>query len=130
MEDGSRGGCPRKCAGARLTLQIYHRRLVNARLTLIGRARRSIGRIGRAGGPGRLPASQTTLHSAPHHRSGSALHACAVNGGAGADDRSIHPVTTTCMSQYYWAPDVILHFVIARIVIELPGHAASIDSHS
>jgi hypothetical protein len=30
---------------------IYHGRLVNARLTLIGRARRSIGCIGRAGGP-------------------------------------------------------------------------------
>jgi hypothetical protein len=30
---------------------IYHGRSVNARLTLIGRARRSIGRIRRAGGP-------------------------------------------------------------------------------
>jgi hypothetical protein len=40
---------------------IYHGRSVNARLTLIGRARRSIGRIGRAGGLGGRPAPQTTL---------------------------------------------------------------------
>jgi hypothetical protein len=40
---------------------IYHGQSVNARLTLIGRARRSIGRIRRAGGlDGRL-APQTTL---------------------------------------------------------------------
>jgi hypothetical protein len=51
VEDGSRGGCPRKCAGACLTLQIYHGRSVNARLTLIGQAQRSIECIGRAGGP-------------------------------------------------------------------------------
>jgi hypothetical protein len=38
VEDGSRGGYPRKCTCARLTLQIYHGRSVNARLTLIGRA--------------------------------------------------------------------------------------------
>jgi hypothetical protein len=34
---------------------------VNARLTLTGRARRSIGHTGRAGGQGRRPAPQTTL---------------------------------------------------------------------
>jgi hypothetical protein len=45
------GGYPRKCAGARLTLQIYHGRIVNAHLTLIGWARRSIGRIERAARP-------------------------------------------------------------------------------
>jgi hypothetical protein len=61
VEDGSRGGCPRKCIGARLTLQIYHGRSVNARLTLIRRARRSIGHIRRAGGLGGRPAPQTTL---------------------------------------------------------------------
>jgi hypothetical protein len=49
---------PWKCAGARLTLQIYHGQSVNARLTLIGRVQRSIGHIGR-------PAPQTTLHSWP-----------------------------------------------------------------
>jgi hypothetical protein len=51
VEDGSRGGCPWKCVGAHLTLQIYHGRSVNAHLTLIGRARRSIGRIRRAARP-------------------------------------------------------------------------------
>jgi hypothetical protein len=41
-----------------LTLQIYHGRSVNARLTFIGRAQRSIGRIGQAGGlPHRQPGS-------------------------------------------------------------------------
>jgi hypothetical protein len=43
---------------------IYHGRSVNARLILIGRVRRSIGRIGRAGGLGGRPAPQTTLKSA------------------------------------------------------------------
>jgi hypothetical protein len=40
---------------------IYHGLSVNARLTLIRRAQRSIGRIGRAGGLGGRPAPQTTL---------------------------------------------------------------------
>jgi hypothetical protein len=40
---------------------IYHGRSVNAHLILIERARRSIGRIGRAGGLGGQPAPQTTL---------------------------------------------------------------------
>jgi hypothetical protein len=42
---------------------IYHGRSVNARLTLIGQARRSIGRTRRAGGPGGRPAPQTTLEA-------------------------------------------------------------------
>jgi hypothetical protein len=36
--------------------QIYHGRSINARLTLIGRAQRSIGRIGRAARPTDNPA--------------------------------------------------------------------------
>jgi hypothetical protein len=47
------GGYPRKCAGAHLTLHIYHGWSVNARLILIERARRSIGRAG--GPPHRQP---------------------------------------------------------------------------
>jgi hypothetical protein len=52
------GGCIRKCAGAHLTLQIYHGRSVNDHLTLIGRERRSIGRIGRIGRVGSPPHRQ------------------------------------------------------------------------
>jgi hypothetical protein len=51
MEVGSLRWLSVEVRRRRLTLQIYHRRSVNARLTLIGRARRSIGRIRRAGGP-------------------------------------------------------------------------------
>jgi hypothetical protein len=51
VEDGSLRYLPTEVCRRPFDPFIYHRRSVNAHLTLIGRARRSIGRIGRAGGP-------------------------------------------------------------------------------
>jgi hypothetical protein len=61
VEDGSLRWLPTEVCRHPFDPFIYHGRSVNARLTLIGRARRSIGRIRRAGGLGGRPAPQTTL---------------------------------------------------------------------
>jgi hypothetical protein len=61
VEDGSLRWLPTEVCQRPFDPFIYHGRSVNARLTLIGRARRSIGRTGRAGGPGGRPALQTTM---------------------------------------------------------------------
>jgi hypothetical protein len=61
VEDGSLSWLPVEVCRRPFDPFIYHGRLVNARLTLIGQARRSIGRIGRAGGLGGRPDPQTTL---------------------------------------------------------------------
>jgi hypothetical protein len=69
VEDGSLRYLPTEVCRRPFDPFIYHGRSVNAHLTLIGRARRSIGRIGRAGGLGGRPAPQTTLKnisSNPH----------------------------------------------------------------
>jgi hypothetical protein len=61
VEDGSLRWLPMEVCRRPFDPFIYHGRLVNARLTLIGRARRSIRRIRRASGLGGRPALQTTL---------------------------------------------------------------------
>jgi hypothetical protein len=114
------GGYPWKCAGTHLTLQIYHGLSVNARLILIGRARRSIGRIGRAARPTDNPGPVywlgAVISSLQHYRlritlasnyKFSSTIAKDLSGLKRQSNSVIGPWSATVISDTIWVYDVV-----------------------